>query len=123
MVAVNPLDVVAVRRAEMFEAPVLEGMVKMKAFVVRTVVPIPMIVADMLGFVDFAVYVMFRLGFSVRHVAMRWRRRNPPLVGPRYVVARLRMLRFRVLRLGVSTFRMLRVNTRGTKCQARAQQK
>src|SRR5258707_8086905 len=96
----------------MFEMPVLEGMVKMKAFVIRAVMPIPMVVADVLGFVDFAVYVTFRLGFSLRRLAMlRWRG-YLPLIGSWHVIAHLRLLRFRSLPFGVSTFRMLRVNTR-----------
>jgi hypothetical protein len=37
----------------------------MKAFVVRAVMPIPMVVADMLGLVDFPVYVTFHFGFPV----------------------------------------------------------
>ena len=122
MVAVDAFDVVAVRRAEMFEAPVLKRMVKVKTLVVGAIVPIPMVVADVLGFIDFAVYVTFRLGFSVRRLAMRRWRRNPPLVGSWRVIARLRMLRFRPLPFGVSTFRMLRVNTRWAEYQACAQQ-
>ena len=55
MVAVDAFDVVAVRRAKMFEAPVLKRMVKVKTLVVRAIVPIPMVVADVLGLVDFAV--------------------------------------------------------------------
>jgi len=108
MVAVNPLDMVAVGWSEMFEAPMLEGMVQMKAFVVGAVVSIPVVVADVLGFVDFAVYVMFHLGISLRNLTMGWWRGNPPLVGSRHVIARLSVLPF-----GVSTFRVLREYTRG----------
>lgn len=55
MVTVNPLDVVAVRRAEMLKVAVLERMVNVVTLVVRAIVPIPMVVADVLGLVDFAV--------------------------------------------------------------------
>src|SRR5258708_22640261 len=93
-VAFDAFDVAAVRRAEMFEAPVLKRMVKGKTLVVRAIVPIPMVVADVLGFVDFPVYVTFRLGFSLRRISMtRWLW-NPPLRGSWRVIAQLRMLRF-----------------------------
>src|SRR5580765_6252751 len=49
MVAVNSLDVIAIGRAEMFKPPMLEGVIHMVALVVRPVMPVPMIVADVLG--------------------------------------------------------------------------
>src|SRR5258708_19623850 len=92
MVAVDAFDVVAVRRAEMFKAPVLKRMVKVKTLVVRAVVPIPMVVADVLGFVEFPVYVTFRLGFSARRLPIPRGRWNPPLVRSWPVLPRLLML-------------------------------
>jgi len=106
----------------MLEAPMLEGMVKMKAFVVRAIMSIPTIVADVLRFVDFAVYVMLHLGISVRSITMGGRSRNPALVGSRHIIPRLGMLRFSALPFGAPTFRVLRVDTRGPEQYPCAQQ-
>ena len=65
MVAVNPLDVVAVGWAETLEAAVLERMVQMKALVVRAVVPVPMVVADVLGLVNLTVRVAIHFRMEV----------------------------------------------------------
>lgn len=113
VIPVNPLDVIAVRRAEMLEVPMLEGVVDMEALVIGVVVPIPMIVADVLRLVDFPVWMTLRFRLPLRSLPMGGCWGNPPLVGPRYVVARLRARRFRVLSFGVSAFRMLRVDPRG----------
>ena len=113
VVAVYPLDVVAVRRAKMLEAPMLEGMVNMEAFVVGVVMAIPMIVADVLRLIDFPVWMTLRFRLSLRCLPMGGRWGNPPLVSSWHVVPRLRARRFRVLSFGVSAFRMLRVDTRG----------
>ena len=109
----------------MLEVPMVEGMVEMKAFVIGVVVPIPTIVADVLRLIDFPVWMTLRLRFPLRTLPMGGRWGNPPLVGPRYVVSRLRARRFRALSFGVSAFRMLRVDTRGPKhypCAQKQQQ-
>ena len=122
MVAVNPLYVVAVRRAETLKAPVLEWMILMEAFVIRMVMPIPMIVADVLRLVDFPVWMTLRFRFPLRGLPMRGWRGNASLISSRHIVAGLRMLWFRALPSGVSTFRMLRVYTRGPEQNPCAQQ-
>ena len=65
MVAVNSLDVIAIGRAEMFKPSVLEGVIHMVALVVRPVMPVPVIVADVLGSIQLSVCVAFRLGHSL----------------------------------------------------------
>src|SRR5580704_1729188 len=115
MIPVNPLDVVAVRRAKMLKVPMLEGMVDMEALVVGMVMPIPMIVVDVLRLVDFPVWMTLRFRLPLRSLPMGRRWGNPPLVGSRHIVPRLRARRFRVLSFGVSACRMLRVDTRGPK--------
>jgi hypothetical protein len=65
MVAIHPLDVVTVRRAEMLKVAMLERTVNVVTLVVRAIVPIPMVVADVLGLVDFAVRVAIHFRVEV----------------------------------------------------------
>src|SRR6202040_417202 len=89
VVAVDPLNVVAVGCAEMLKAPMLEGMVHMKTLVIGTVVPVPMVVAHVLCFVDFAAWVALYFRPSLRSFPMRGCWGNPPLVGSRRIITRL----------------------------------
>jgi hypothetical protein len=74
----------------------LEGMIDMEAFVVRTIMAVPVIVADVLRLVNFPVCVAFdfRLGLGI--VAMRRGWRHVSLVRAR----RFRVRRFGTLRPG-----------------------
>ncbi len=65
MIPVDPLDVVAVVCPEMLKVAVLERAFKMEALVVRAVVAVPMIVADVLGLVNLAVYMLIHLRFRM----------------------------------------------------------
>src|SRR5260221_9577275 len=90
MVAVKFLNVIAVRRAEMFKMSVLERMVDVIPLVVRPVVPIPVIVADMLRLINLAVWMPIDFGLPSRRIAMHRRRGYMPLVRSWHIVTPLR---------------------------------
>ena len=63
VVAVNAGDTVAVGRAEVFEVAVLEGVVDVEALIVRSIVSIPVIVADVLRVINGTVLPMLFFPF------------------------------------------------------------
>jgi hypothetical protein len=72
MIAVKALDAVTVGRAETVEAAVLVGMIEVETPVIRRLVPIPMIVADVRHAVDAAAVAAIDLGCGARF-APGWR--------------------------------------------------
>ena len=86
MIEIEALDAVAVRRAKVLEAPVLEGVVDMKALIVRCVVAVPMVVVDVGSAVDAAIYVMFGFGLGVGIIPLGRSRRDMALIGARRVL-------------------------------------
>src|SRR5262249_36603190 len=83
-VGIEAHDVVAVGGTEMGKTPVLPRMIQAIAFVIRPVMSVPAIVADMRHVVNVTVPAL-RPWLGPRG-ALRRRWRNPPLVRPRRVV-------------------------------------
>ena len=85
MIAIEAFDAVAVRRAKMLEAAVLERMVNVIAVIVRPVMAVPVVLVDVRCTVH-ATGVMslgFGLGARIAPHGRRWR--NAALVGARRV--------------------------------------
>jgi inhibitor of cysteine peptidase len=79
VLAIEPFDPVAVAGPKMLKAPVLERMIPVKALVIRRIVAVPVIVADVLMPVDFPVIVPLHLRPRML-VAFRRGRRDSSLV-------------------------------------------
>ncbi len=75
---VKALDAITVGGAETFKAAVFIGMIEMKTPVIRRLVPIPVIVADMRHAVDAAAIAAIDLGSGARF-APGWRLRRATL--------------------------------------------
>jgi hypothetical protein len=116
VVGIEALDAVAIGRAEVLKAATLKRMVDAIAPVVRTIVPVPVVVGDMGHAVDAATVVTFgfRLGAPVVPLRRRWR--DTALVGTRGMgVAVLALL---AATLPASLFGALRESRDGNKnCQ------
>jgi uncharacterized membrane protein len=85
MIGIETLDAIAVRWAKMFEAAVLVSAVEVLALVVRTVMPIPVVVVNVWHGVHVSGHVTLWFGLRSRIVASLWRR-NVALIGPRRIV-------------------------------------
>src|ERR1700739_4868376 len=109
VVRVKALHVVAVTGAKTLELSVLGPMIDVEALVIRRVVAVPMVVADVLRAIPLSVHVP--LDFYLRMGVSFWRRRrNPSLVGSRRIGwPRLA----RMPRLPVLLARMLRHHRHG----------
>jgi len=83
---VKALDAIAVGGAKVLEAAMLEGMIEMETLIVRTFVAVPMIVVDVLSFVDVALDVALDFGLSVGIVPFGWRRGDVALIGTRRIL-------------------------------------
>ena len=81
MIAIEALDAISKGRAEMFEAPVLEGMINVVALVVGGIVAVPFVAADVRMIVDPATWLAFGFRLGMRVIALRRRRRNVALIG------------------------------------------
>ena len=85
MIEVEALDAVAEGGAKVLEAPVLEGMVDVEALVIRGFVAVPMIVVDVLSFVDAALDITLGFGPGAGIVALGRSRGDVTLIGARSV--------------------------------------
>ena len=86
MIDIEALDAVAVRRAKVLEAPVLEGMVDVEALVIGAIVAVPMIVVNVGSAVDAAIHVALGFGLSVGIVPPGRSRGDMTLIGARRVL-------------------------------------
>ena len=86
---IKPLDAVAIGRAEMLEAAVLVGVIKVEALVARSVVAIPVVVADVRGLVDVPAGVALSFAIHVLVFASLGSRRNASAVAARRIGALL----------------------------------
>src|SRR5260370_32191191 len=86
MIAIEAFDAVAVGRAKVLEATMLERMVEVIALIVRPVVAVPVVVVDVRGAVHAAGVMMLRFRIVAWIVPLRTPWRNPPLHGARRIV-------------------------------------
>jgi hypothetical protein len=89
---IEALDAVSVRWPKVFETAVFEGMIEVKAPIVRGRVAVPMVVIDMRSGVDMAGGMALGLRLSVRIITFHGRRRNVTLIGARRILATLMLL-------------------------------
>jgi len=113
VIGVETLDAITEGRTKVLEAPVREGMVHVEALIVRGVVPIPMVVVDVLSFVDAALGVALALGFSVGIVPLGRSRGNMALIGARRVLTPLLRVLPPFFRMLSPFFRVLSKNGKG----------
>jgi hypothetical protein len=93
---VNPSDAVAIGRTEMFETAMREWVVDVKTLVVRSVMPVPMIVAHMWRAIHRAILPMLLFPPEVLGIGFRRRGRDTTLIGARRI---LMVLLVRLMRL------------------------
>ena len=86
VVAVNAGDAVAVGRTEVFEVAVLERVVDVEALIVRSIVSIPVIVADVLRVINGTVLPMLFFPFEVLGIGFGRRGRYASLIGARRIL-------------------------------------
>src|SRR5882724_2026363 len=91
MIAIEALDVIAIRRTKMFEVPVLIRVSDGVALVVRAVVAVPVIVVDVRSAVHAAAFAVLDFGFGVRIAMRRGSLGDVPLVRVQVVVVFLWM--------------------------------
>ena len=89
MVWIEPLDAVAIRRAEMCEVTVLEWGINVETLVVRRVVPIPVVVANVRNLVHVPALIPLNFPLHVLVSASLRGRRNAPGVPARRIGALL----------------------------------
>jgi hypothetical protein len=80
VIGIEAFDAIAVRRAKVFEVAMFKGMIEMAALVIRTIVAIPVVVADVRRGVHMAGPMVLRFGLGVWAVSF-WRRRKVALIG------------------------------------------
>jgi len=93
MLGIKAFDAVAEGGANVFEAAVFEGMIDVKALIVGTCVAVPMVIVHVGSVVDVAGGVAFWFGLGAGIVPLGRRRRNTALVGARWILAALPVLR------------------------------
>lgn len=85
MVAIDSSYTVPIGRAEVLEVPVLEWMVDVEALVARSLMPVPVVVADVRGLVHMPAVVALDFPFHVLVLSSLGCRRNVPAVRARSI--------------------------------------
>ena len=81
MIGIEAFDAIAVRRAKVFEPAMLERMIEVEAFVIRTIVAVSVVVVDVRRSIHVAGHMALGFGLGVWVVSpWRWRR-NAALIG------------------------------------------